>query len=89
MEDIWLLIIGLVLLAAQVCCLFLKKIWVRLIPVFLAVALMAFCVIMYAASGFTNWGYLILLFLLAGLLGTMGLVWLVYGIANMVRKIAK
>lgn len=89
MEDIWLLIIGLALLAAQVGCLFLKKVWVRLIPVFIAVALMAFCVIMYAVSSFTNWAYLILLLLVAFLLGAMGLVWLAYGIANMVRKIAK
>ena len=89
MEDIWLLIWGFALLIGQAVCLFAKKVWVRLIPVFITVALMAFCVIMYAASGFTNWGYLILLLLAACLLGAMGLVWLVFGIARVVRKIEK
>lgn len=89
MQDIWLLVTGLVLLAAQVVCLFAKKVLVRLMPVFLAVALMVFCVIMCVVSGFTNWGYLILLYLLAGLLGAMGLVWLIYGMARVVRKNAK
>lgn len=89
MQDIWLLVIGLVLLVAQVACLFAKKVWVRLIPVLIVAVLMVFCIIMYAASAFTNWGYLILLLLAAFLLGAMGLVWLVYGIARVVRKNAK
>lgn len=86
MEDIWLLVGGLILLIGQIVCLFAKKVWVRLTPVFIAAALMVFCIIMYALSGFTNWGYLILLFLVALLLGAMGLAWLVYGIVRLVQK---
>lgn len=86
MEDIWLLIWGIALLIGQAVCLFARKVWVRMIPVFITVALMAFCVIMYAASGFTNWGYLILLLLAASLLGAMGLLWLGYGIVRLVKK---
>lgn len=86
MKDIWLLIWGIALLIGQAVCLFARKVWVRMIPVFITVALMAFCVIMYAASGFTNWGYLILLLLAASLLGAMGLLWLGYGIVRLVKK---
>lgn len=86
MEDIWLLIGGLILLIGQVVCLFAKRVWVRLIPVFIVAALMAFYIIMYAISSFTNWGYLILLFLAAILLGAMGLAWLVYGIWRLTER---
>lgn len=87
MEDIWLIVGGLVLLMGQVGCLFAKKVWVRLIPVFIAVALVMLCIIMYVLSGLTNWGYLILLLLVALVLGAMGLVWLVYGIIRLARKV--
>ena len=87
MDDIWLLAGGFLLVLAQIACLFAKKVWVRLIPAFIAVTLMAFCVIMYVLSGFTNWAYLILLLLLAGVQCAMGMAWLVYGIIYMVRKV--
>lgn len=87
MEDMYLLIGAVVLLALQVLCFFTKKVWVRLIPTLTVAALMVFCVAMYAASDFTNWAYLILLFLLFGLVLLMGLAWLVYGIIRGMKTV--
>lgn len=86
MEDIYLYIVMFMLWVLQIGCLFAKKVWVRLLPAMITVVLMAFCVVMYAISGFTNWGYLILLLLLFLLLAAIGVVWLVYGIVRRVRK---
>ncbi len=86
MEDLYLYISMLVLLTAQIGCLFAGKVWVRLIPTLINVGLMVFCVIAYAVSGWTNWGYLILLLLLFVLLAAMGLVWLIYGVIRLTKK---
>lgn len=86
LADLNLLIGLLLLLLAQIGCLFARKVWVRLIPTAVTVALMVFCVGMYACSDWTNWAWLILLFLLFCLLMAMGLVWLVYGLIRLVPK---
>ena len=86
MEDLYLYIGMLVLLAAQIGCLFVRKAWIRLIPTMINVGLMVFCVVAYALSGWTNWGYLILLLLLFILLAAMGLVWLIYGVIRLTQK---
>ena len=86
MEDLYLYISMLVLLAAQIGCLFVKKIWVRLLPTLINVGLMVFGIVMYALGGWTNWGYLILLLLLFVLLAAMGLVWLIYGVIRLTQK---
>ena len=80
---------AVVLLALQVLCFFAKKVWGRLIPTLTVAALMVFCVVMYAASEYTNWAYLILLLLLFGLMLAMGLAWLVYGVAHGIKTAKK
>lgn len=64
MEDIYLLIGAAALFVIQIACFFIKKIWLRLMPVLVVVACIVFCVAMYILSGCTNWAYLILLALL-------------------------
>lgn len=86
MEDIWLLVAAIVLLVAQVLCIHAKKVWVRLIPTLIAAALTVLCVVMYALSAFTNWAYLILIFLLLVLLAVMGMMWLIRGIVRAIKK---
>ena len=87
MEDIYLLIGAAVLVLLQVLCFFAKKVWVRLIPTLTVAALMVLCVVMYAGSEYTNWAYLILLFLLFGLMLAMGLAWLVYGVIHRIKTV--
>ena len=86
MEDIYLLIGAAVLVLLQILCFFAKKLWVRLIPTLTVAALMVFCVVMYAASKYTNWAYLILLLLMFVLMFVMGLAWLVYAVAHGITK---
>lgn len=86
MEDIYLYIGAMLLLIAQIGCFFLKKVWLRLIPVWTAVSLTVFCTVMYACSGFTNWGYLILIFLLFCLLAAIGFLWLMLGVICGIMK---
>jgi hypothetical protein len=86
MEDLYLYLAMGALLVVQVGCFFAGRPWIRRIPTLINVALMAFCVVMYALSGCTNWGYLILLFLLFLLLVAMGILWLIYGIVRKMRK---
>ena len=64
MENPFVLIGAAVLLIGQIICMFSKKVWVRLVPLMVVGALAVFCFAMYALSGFTNWGYGILLMLL-------------------------
>ena len=85
MEDTYLFIGAVLLLAVQVLCFFAKKVWVRLLPTLIPVALMVFCAVMYAVSEYTNWAYLILLFLLFGMMLIMGLAWLVYGVIHRIK----
>lgn len=80
MEDTVLYVAAIVLLAAQILCFFAKKVWIRLIPLVTVAALAMFCFVMYAVSGFTNWGYLILLALVFFVLLVMGLMWMFYGL---------
>lgn len=89
MEDIYLIAGAAVLLVIQIMCFFVKKVWVRLLPILIAVMLLVFCLAMYAVSGWTNWAYLILLMLLFGVLAVMGAMWLVFGMVCAVRKNAK
>ena len=88
-EDIYLLVGTLVLLTAQIGCLFSKKIWIRLIPTAIVVLLMGLCVLLYIMSGNTNWGFLILLLLLFILLAAMCGIWLIYGIVYGILKLVK
>ena len=89
MEDIYLLIGAAVLLIIQIACFFTKKIWIRILPLLLLVALMVLCLVMYGVSGWTNWGYLILLMLLFGVLVVCGIAWLLYGVICGIRKMRK
>ena len=65
MEDAVMLIGAAVLLVGQIVCMFSKKVWVRLLPLMVIGVLALVCFGLYALSGFTNWGYMILLILLA------------------------
>ena len=89
MEDIYLLIGAAVLLVIQIACFFTKKIWIRILPLLLLVALMVLCLVMYWVSGWTNWGYLILLMLLFGVLVVFGIVWLIFGVICGIKKMRK
>ena len=89
MEGIYLLIGAAVLLIIQIACFFTKKIWIRILPLLLLVALMVLCLVMYWVSGWTNWGYLILLMLLFGVLVVFGIAWLIFGVICGIRKMRK
>lgn len=89
MEDIYLLIYAIVLLALQVLFFFVKKVWVRLIPTLAVAVLMGLCFLMYAVSRFANWGYLILLILLLVLMLVMGIAWLIFGVLRFIRNSKK
>ncbi len=49
-----------------------KKTWIKWMPAITLALLMALCILGYGLSGWTNWGYLILLFGLAVLLAGDG-----------------
>lgn len=86
MEDIYLLIGAAALFVIQIACFFIKKIWLRLMPVLVVVACIVFCVAMYILSGCTNWAYLILLALLFFLLAAQGIAWGIFGVICWIKK---
>ena len=86
MNDGFLLIGAAVLLLGQIICMFFNKLWVRLLPLMIDGVLALFCFAMYAISGFTNWGYLILMMLLLGVAVIIGVIWLLYGFACWLQK---
>ena len=45
-----------------------------------------FCFAMYALSGFTNWGYVVLLMLLGSVVAVIGVIWFCYGFSCLVQK---
>ena len=77
MED---LMFGTVALccAVQALCFLSKKTWVRLIPTMVVVASMLYHIVMTFVA--VNAWYLVLAALHVVLLGSFGLVWLVYGV---------
>lgn len=86
MEDIYLLIGAAALFVIQIACFFIKKIWLRLMPVLVVVACIVFCVAMYILSGCTNWAYLILLALLFFLLAAQAIAWGIFGVICWIKK---
>ncbi len=86
MEEIWW-IAGLtaVLTAGQGLCFFAGKIWIRLIPLIVIGVLLGMTVVAYCLSGGTNWGYLILGFLLMIPLTAILTSWTVYGFVRLIR----
>ena len=86
MGNPFVLIGAAVLLVGQIVCMFSKKIWVRLLPLMVIGALAAFCFAMYALSGFTNWGYVVLLMLLGSVVAVIGVIWFCYGFSCLVQK---
>ena len=86
MEDAVMLIGAAVLLVGQIVCMFSKKVWVRLLPLMVIGVLALVCFGLYALSGFTNWGYMILLILLGAVTAVSGLIWFCYGFSCLVQK---
>ena len=86
MDDAYFLIVGGVLLIGQIACMFSKKVWVRLLPLLMIGIPAVVCFALYALSGFTNWGYLMLLILLLIMAGVIGVIWFFYGFACLIQK---
>ena len=86
MDDAYFLIVGGVLLIGQIACMFSKKVWVRLLPLLMIGIPAVVCFALYALSGFTNWGYLMLLILLLIMAGVIGVIWFFYGLACRIQK---
>ena len=86
MEDAWLLIGAAVLLIGQIICMFSKKIWVRLLPLMVVGAMAAVCFLLYALSGYTNWGYMLLLMVLLAVAVVIGIIWFFYGFSCLIQK---
>lgn len=86
MDDAYFLIVGGVLLIGQIACMFSKKVWVRLWPLLMIGIPAVVCFALYALSGFTNWGYLMLLILLLIMAGVIGVIWFFYGFACLIQK---
>lgn len=86
MEDGLFLIGAAVLLVGQIICMFAKKVWVRLLPLMVVAVLAAVCFLLYALSGFTNWGYIIALALLLCMAAVIGVIWFFYGFSCLVQK---
>lgn len=79
-------IVMVVVFALQlVLCLKVKRVIFKLIPLFALLLSMAFCVISYALSGWTNWAFLILLLFLSMPIGAIAAGWLCYGIFKVVK----
>ena len=87
MEDIYLFIGAAVLLAVQILCFFCKKVWVRLIPLFVILVLLIVCAVMYLISKFTNWAYLIRFLLLTVELVVLGMLWLGFSIVCKIKQL--
>lgn len=62
------------------------RVLVKLIPTLLILLLQGICFCMYAAGGFTNWAWLILLLLLLGPLAADGAAWAVFGIRKAIDR---
>ena len=86
MDDAYFLIVGGMLLIGQIACMFSKKVWVRLLPLLMIGIPAVVCFALYALSGFTNWGYLMLLILLLIMAGVIGVIWFFYGFACLIQK---
>lgn len=86
MDNGYLLIVGGVLLIGQIVCMFSKKVWVRLLPLMMVGGVAAICFALYAMSGFTNWGYMMVLILLLIMAGVIGVIWFFYGFACLIQK---
>ncbi len=91
MEDLQYIQVAAAVFAGQLlCCRFLKRWWLKILPSALLVGLIIACIAAYGASGWTNWGYLILLAILFGFALAAGagwIVWLIWwGIARAIRK---
>ena len=78
---------GIVLLVGQYFCFYSKNVWIRLIPLLVIAALAVVCVVIYAINPSVNWGYLIFLPFLFDRAVILGVVWLIYGIAYMIKKL--
>ncbi len=85
-DGIFILVSGVLVLGQVVACIFAKKTWVRWLPFGASLLLMALCFVLYGLSGWTNWGFLILIALVLGIMAAQGMTLLV---AWLIRKILK
>lgn len=87
MNDPWMLALVIVLFALQLfLCAKARRVWLRLLPLLVLLALMAACVILYICSGYTNWAFLILLLLLGAMVAVDGFAWLFWGILRLLYR---
>ena len=74
-----------ILIAQLALCIFSKRVLIKLIPVFVCLALIGACFAVYMAT--QNWAYLILILIVfLGLLVAAG-VWVVYGVVKLAKII--
>ena len=74
-----------ILIAQLALCIFSKRVLIKLIPVFVCLALIGVCFAVYMAT--QNWAYLILILIVfLGLLVAAG-VWVVYGVVKLAKII--
>lgn len=79
-------IICFVIFAVQLAiCFAVKRLWLRLLPVILTIALAVICVIFYCCSGFTNWAWLIILALVSVILLMIAVAWVIFGLLRLAK----
>lgn len=86
MQDTLFLLCMLIPPLAQIGCFYCKKRWLRLLPTLIHGAIMLLCIVVYCLSGFTNWAWLVLFFLLAAILVVLGIAWFIYGIIRAIKQ---
>jgi hypothetical protein len=87
MNDPWMLAFVIALFALQLfLCAKARRVWLRLLPLLVLLALIAACVILYICSGYTNWAFLILLLLLGAMVAVDGFAWLFWGILRLLYR---
>ncbi len=77
---------AVLLLGQMIACIYARRAWLRWLPFGVCLLLALLCFAAYAASRWTNWGFLILLALHSCILAGQGLILLVNWLVRRLRK---
>lgn len=86
LKYVFILIMGAVFAVQLLLCFLTKRVIWKLLPLLAVLLVMLVCIVNYAASGWSNWAFLILLLFLSMPFGAIGAGWLLYGIVRLVKK---